>query len=90
MVSYTWGSPEGIEAVVSKLDLRTPMELDHRDMEALIRALVETSEVDCREDDDSYVPEHHDDMGACLDRCWRHRGIDLVSSLAEVHGVDWI
>lgn len=79
--SYTWGSPEGVAAVIAALPDRYPMELIAHDMEALLRALL--------------FADAHDACGCPAgecdpDTCWRQRAASIAGSIAETVGVEWV
>lgn len=97
MSSFTWGSVDGIDAVVAEawrgmsLRLGTGYEmcLSPHDLEAVLRSLVAVGDTDgCIADG-----VHHrwvDGEWTCLDSCWRMRAASLAGSIAESLGVDWV
>lgn len=87
--SYTWGSPEGVQAVIGALPERYPMELITGDMEALIRALAYVGDSEACEGD-GRSEEDHESGGGCFDTCWRMRAQSLLGSIAESVHVDWV
>jgi hypothetical protein len=89
--SYTWGSPEGVQAVINSLPDRYPMELVAEDMEVLIRGLAYVADSDACAGEGGNPDDHMDNRPAeCLDSCWRVRAVGLLSSIAETVGVEWI
>lgn len=90
MRSYTWGSPEGIQAVINEMSEESPYQMGLRadDMEALIRALAYVADSDACAGEGGNPDDHED--GECRDTCWRMRASSLVSSIAETVGVEWI
>lgn len=92
MRSYTWGSPEAVQAAIDEMSEETPyrMSLNADDMEALIRALayVATDDEACA--GEAGNPDDHESGGGCLDTCWRMRAGSLASGIAYTVGVEWI
>lgn len=91
MRSYTWGSPEGVQAVIDSLPQRYPMTLYASDMEGLIRALswlVDT--FTCEDHPDRSNGAEHSGDGECGPDCWAERVRELLSTIAESVGVDWV
>ena len=93
MRSYTWGSPEGVQAAIDELPERYPMTLVADDMEALIRALVYTSDSTACAGEAGNDSDHYWDANGyrqCGEGCWRERASGLLSVIAESLNVDWI
>ena len=92
MRSYTWGSAEGVQAVINSLPERYPMTLNADAMEALIRALAYVSHSDACAGENGADDDHeqHGPYRECLDGCWRSRAEGLLGSIAESLGADWV
>jgi hypothetical protein len=91
---FTAGSPEGVRAVVDSLPDRYEMRLSAEDMETLVRGLAEVSAGDgCAGDVDRNPDDHvvkFDGTVVCRSSCWRDRAGDLLGSIAESLGIEWI
>lgn len=89
--SYTWGSPEGVQAVINEMSEESPynMGLLADDMEALVRALAYVADSDACEGEGGN-PADHESGGSCYDTCWRMRASALLSTIAETVGVEWV
>lgn len=91
--AYTWGSAEGVQAVINELPERYPMALIANDMEALIRSLAYVADSDACEGEAGNDGDHYRDAGGerhCYDECWRLRAESLLGSFAGQLDVDWI